>query len=86
MDFSSVKGKVAIVTEAKLSSQSTIAALMDYEASRAIIEKFLPGFSDNQQAKAAYGMTFEQIAPMLGLPQEILDKMIAELDELEKKE
>ena len=45
MDFSSVKGKVAIVTEAKLSSQSTIAALMDYEASRAIIEKFLPGFS-----------------------------------------
>ena len=40
-----------ILTGGKLNSQSTIAALMENEAAKAIVEQYLPGFADNQQAK-----------------------------------
>ena len=73
-----------ILTGAKLGSQSTIAALLDNDASRAIVEEFLPGFSDDQRAKAAYGMTFGQLAPMLGLPEDVLNKMTLALDALDE--
>ena len=71
-----------ILTGDKLSSKSTIAALMENDATKAVVEKFLPGFSSNEQAKAAYGMTFGQLGPMLGLPDEALNAMLTALDNL----
>ena len=71
-----------ILTGEKLNSKSTIAALMENDAAKAVVEKYLPGFAQNQQAKQAYGMTFGQIGPMLGLPEEALDAMNEELDRL----
>ncbi len=71
-----------IVTGASLGSNSTIAALVENEASRAIVEKYLPGFSSNAQLKQAYGMTLKQIAPMFGLPEGTLNEMLNELDNM----
>lgn len=71
-----------ILTDGKLNSQSTIAALMENDAAKVVIENFLPGFSANERAKAAYGMTFAQIGPMLGLPDSALQGLLAALDNL----
>lgn len=71
-----------ILTGGKLNSQSTIAALMENEAAKAIVEQYLPGFAENQQAKAAYGMTFGKIGPMLGLPETALKALLDALDNL----
>lgn len=71
-----------ILTGGKLNSQSTIAALMENEAAKAIVEQYLPGFADNQQAKAAYGMTFGKIGSMLGLPETALKALLDALDNL----
>ena len=71
-----------ILTDGKLNSQSTIAALMENDAAKVVIENLLPGFSANDQAKAAYGMTFAQIGPMLGLPDSALQGLLAALDNL----
>ena len=71
-----------ILTDGKLNSQSTIAALMENDAAKVVIENFLPGFSANEQAKAAYGMTFAQIGPMLGLPDSALQGLLAALDNM----
>lgn len=71
-----------ILTGEKLNSKSTIAALMENDAAKAVVEKYLPGFVENQQAKQAYGMTFGQIGPMLGLPEDALNAMSEELDRL----
>jgi len=67
-----------ILTDGKLNSQSTIAALMENDAAKVVIENFLPGFSANEQAKAA----FAQIGPMLGLPDSALQGLLAALDNL----
>mgnify|MGYP000946000067 FL=1 len=45
-------------------------------------KKFLPGFAANEQAKAAYGMTFGQIGSMLGLPDAALQGLLSALDTL----
>lgn len=71
-----------ILTGGKLNAESTIAAIMENEAAAAIVEKYLPGFSANEQVKAAYGMTFGAIAPMLGLPQQTMEDLLAELNKL----
>lgn len=71
-----------IITGAKLSAESTIAALLENEKAAAIIDKYLPGFAQNEQAKPAFGMTFGKLAPMLGLPQQIIDGLLAELNDL----
>ena len=70
-----------ILTGGKLGAESTIAALMENERARQIIEKYLPGFAQNEQAKLAYGMTFKQIGAMLKLPQPVLEGLLAELDQ-----
>ena len=49
---------------------------------KSLLKNFLPGFSANEQAKAAYGMTFAQIGPMLGLPDSALQGLLAALDNL----
>ena len=71
-----------ILTDGKLNSRSTIAALMENDEARAVVEKFLPDFAANEQAKAAYGMTFGKIGPMLGLPDEALQGLLSALDTL----
>lgn len=71
-----------ILTGGKLNSQSTIAALMENESVKAVVEQYLPGFADNQQAKAAYGMTFGKIGSMLGLPETALKALLDALDNL----
>ena len=55
---------------------------MDSQAGAAIVEKYLPGFAANEQVKQAYGMTFKALAPMLGLPEQILESMLSELNSL----
>ena len=70
-----------ILTGAKLGAESTIAALMENEKARQIIEKYLPGFAQNEQAKLAYGMTFKQIGAMLNLPQPVLEGLLTELEQ-----
>ena len=47
------------------------------------VNRYLPGFADNEQVKQAYGMTFQALAPILGLPENILNAMLAELDQLQ---
>ncbi len=54
-----------ILTGGKLNADSTIAAIMENTDAKAIVDKYLPGFAENEQAKAAYGMTFKALAPML---------------------
>ena len=71
-----------ILTGGKLNSQSMIAALMENDTAKAIIKKYLPGFAANEQAKATYGMTFGKIGPMLGLPDQALQGLLAALDNL----
>ena len=51
-------------------------------AAKAVVEQYLPGFADNQQAKAAYGMTFGKIGSMLGLPETALKALLDALDNL----
>ena len=71
-----------LVTGGKLGSDSTIAAILESEKGAAVVEKYLPGFAGNEQAKPAYGMTFKALAPMLGLPEQAVESMLAELDAL----
>ncbi|MCR5144384.1 MAG: SDR family oxidoreductase [Lachnospiraceae bacterium] len=71
-----------IVTGEKISSKSTIAAIMDNEKARSIVEKYLPGFAENDQVKQAYGMTFKVLSPMLGLSDKVIEEMLIELDNI----
>jgi NAD(P)-dependent dehydrogenase (short-subunit alcohol dehydrogenase family) len=63
-----------------ISSDSTIAAIMDVKEAAAIVEKYLPGFASNEDSKAAYGMTFKTLCPMTGIPEENSKKLFEELD------
>ena len=69
-----------ILTGGKLNADSTIAAIMENTDAKAIVDKYLPGFAENEQAKAAYGMTFKALAPMLGLPEDVVTNMLGELE------
>ena len=71
-----------LVTGEKLGAGSTIAAILESKTGAAVVEKYLPGFASNEQAKPAYGMTFKALAPMLGLPEQTVEAMLAELDAL----
>jgi NAD(P)-dependent dehydrogenase (short-subunit alcohol dehydrogenase family) len=74
------------VGDGRLSSDSTIAAIMEVPEGAAIVEKYLPGFSENEQAKMAYGLTFKELCeiPMTGISEESAKKLFKELDELGK--
>ncbi len=71
-----------LVTGEKLGPDSTIAAILDNEAGAAVVEKYLPGFAANEQVKQAYGMTFKALVPMLGLPEQVVNSMLSELNDL----
>ena len=72
----------AIACGESLSSRSTIAAIMEDPIGAAIVNRYLPGFADNEQIKQAYGMTFKALAPMLGLPENVLNALLEDLDKL----
>ncbi|MDL2327548.1 SDR family oxidoreductase, partial [Ruminococcaceae bacterium OttesenSCG-928-A11] len=69
-----------------LNADSTIAAIMENRKGVAIVEKHLPGFADNELARAAYGMTFKDLCmlPMFDIPTEQAAALFAELDTLER--
>ncbi len=69
-----------ILTGGRLSSQSTIASIMEDETGRAIAEKYIPGIAGNEQLKAAYSMSFPKLSAVLGVDEETLNKFFAELD------
>lgn len=71
--------------ELKVSSDSTIAVILETPGGKELVDKFLPGFTSNEQAQQAYGMTFKQILtlPMTaGMPQEYKEAFISALDHL----
>lgn len=69
-----------LLTGGRLSAESTIGSIIGDKKGADIVEKYLPGFTKNEQAKAAYSMTFKQIAPMMGLSQDVLEKLFGELN------
>ncbi|MGC9336212.1 MAG: hypothetical protein ACP5JJ_18885 [Anaerolineae bacterium] len=60
---------------------------MEVPEGAAIVEKYLPGFASNEEAKAAYGMTFKALCkvPMVGISEEDAQKFCNELDALGSK-
>lgn len=57
----------AAAAAAKLSTQdTTIGDLLANAAAKAVIDKHIPGFSDNPQIGMASGMTLRAIQPMAG--------------------
>lgn len=68
----------------ELSSDSTVAAIMENQTGAAVVEKYLPGFASNEDAKMAYGMTFKALCelPMLGISKEDAQALFMELDAL----
>ena len=50
----------------------------------AIVERYLPGFSENEQAKMAYGLTFKALCeiPATGISKEKAEAFFKELDTL----
>lgn len=75
------------VGDGRLSSDSTIAAVMESPEGAEIVEKYLPGFSENEQAKMAYGLTFKALCeiPMTGISADDAKNLFEELDALGKK-
>lgn len=71
-----------LLTRESINSCSTIAAIMDDSRGAEIVNRYLPGFSDNAQIKQAYGLNFKALAPMLGLREDVLNALLAELDTL----
>ncbi|NLM15309.1 MAG: SDR family oxidoreductase [Clostridiaceae bacterium] len=70
--------------DGKLNSDSTIAAIMEVPEGAAIVERYLPGFSENEQAKMAYGLTFKALCeiPATGISKEKAEAFFKELDTL----
>ena len=69
----------------KVSSDSTIAVILETPGGRELVDQFMPGFTSNEQAQQAYGMTFKQILtlPMTAsMPEEYKAAFIDALDHL----
>lgn len=71
-----------ILNDGKLNSKCTIGTLLADDTAAKIIDKYLPGFAQNEQAKPTYGLTFGAVAPMFGLPQQVVDALLTELDQM----
>ncbi len=71
-----------LVTGGGLSADSTIATIIENKQGREIVNRYLPGFVENEQVKAAYGMTFAELAPMFGLPENALQNLLEALNQL----
>jgi hypothetical protein len=66
---------------------TTIGELLENPAAKAIIDKHIPGLSENAQIGMAGGMTLRAIQPMAGdkIPVEALDAIDADLAKLPVK-
>lgn len=69
-------------TGGKMNADSSIGSILSDANGAKIVEKMLPGFAANAQAKAAYGMSFKTVGPMLGLPAPALKALIDALNQL----
>ena len=69
-----------------ISSHSKIAAIMEVPAAAAIVEKYFPGFAQNEKTKQAYGTTFRVLCkfPMAKISKADAQKMFDELDAFSK--
>jgi len=73
--------------DGSISSDSTIAAILEVPGAAEIVDRYLPGFSTNEEAKPAYGLTFKALCeiPAVGVSAEDAKKLCDELDELGKR-
>ena len=59
-------------------TDSSIGTLVDDPAAKAILDKYMPGFSGNPQLEMARGMTLRQIQQFA--PDQIKDELLAQID------
>lgn len=57
---------------------TTIGTLLDDPATRAILDKHIPGMSTNAQVDMARGMTLKDVQPFS--PDAVTDKVLADID------
>ena len=69
-----------LAADAKVMSttETTIGDLLANPDSKAIVDKYMPGFSGNPQVEMAKGMTFKQIQQFA--PDQIKDELLAKID------
>ena len=69
-----------LAADAKVMSttETTIGDLLANPDSKAIVDKYMPGFSGNPQIEMAKGMTFKQIQQFA--PDQIKDELLAKID------
>ena len=69
-----------MAADAKVMStaETTIGDLLANPDSKAIVDKYMPGFSGNPQIEMAKGMTFKQIQQFA--PDQIKDELLAKID------
>lgn len=59
-------------------ADTSIGTLLDDAAAKAIVDKYMPGFSGNPQIDMARGMTLKQIQQFA--PDQIKDEILAKID------
>ncbi|GAB1267059.1 hypothetical protein NBRC116493_03120 [Aurantivibrio infirmus] len=71
--------------EAKYSKNISFSVLLDEEAAKAIMEKHAPALMSNPDIDMARGMSLGEVAsfPEAGLSNEIVEKILADLNQLE---
>ncbi len=69
-----------LAAEAKVMStaETTIGDLLANPDAKAVVDKYMPGFSGNPQIEMAKGMTFKQIQQFA--PDQIKDELLAKID------
>ena len=69
-----------LAADAKVMStaETTIGDLLANPDSKAIVDKYMPGFSGNPQIEMAKGTTFKQIQQFA--PDQIKDELLAKID------
>lgn len=85
---SSALAQSPAASAAAMSTQNTtVGELLDNPASKAIVDKYIPGFSDNPQIDMARGMTLAAIQPFAAdqVTDEALQKIDADLTKLPVK-
>lgn len=69
----------AAITTAKYSTSETqVGTLLDDPAAKEIIEKYIPGFTTNDQVDMARGMTLKDVQQYA--PDKITDEVLAKID------
>lgn len=65
-----------------LNANSKVKDLVANEEVANLLNKYMPGFTDNAQLKMAYGMSLKQIAGFAGLPGDKADALYKEIEAL----